>query len=354
MISPAMEATMMTGRERVKATLTFNHPDRVPRDLWALPYIILFRKDEFDALVEEYPLDIGATQLSPGQSQEVVAVTATAGHYKDAWGSVWYVGEPGVVGEVKEPVLADWSQLDKFQPPWETIRGRDFMHVNQTCAQSDQFMLSDVTARPFERLQFLRGSTNLFVDIAYNTAEMRKLLDMVHEFYLEDIRGWCKTEVDGIVFMDDWGTNHSLLIKPAVWRELFKPLYRDYCNLIHAAGKFAFFHSDGHTTAIYPDLIEAGIDAINSQLFTMDIEQLARQYKGKITFWGEIDRQHVLPFGTPEDVKEAVYRVRRALDSGAGGVIAQCEWGKDNPKENISAVFNAWSDPLPALHGENN
>ena len=53
------------------------------------------------------------------------------------------------------------------------------------------------------------------------------------------------------------------------------------------------------------------MDAINSQLFTMDIEELARLYKGKVTFWEEMDRQQVLPFGTPEEVSAAVHRVRR-------------------------------------------
>jgi hypothetical protein len=88
------------------------------------------------------------------------------------------------------------------------------------------------------------------------------------------------------------------------------------------------------------------MDAINSQLFVMDIEELAHLYKGKITFWGEIDRQHVLPFGTTEEVRAAVMRVRRALDDGRGGVIAQCAWGKDDPKESIETVFRSWSEPI--------
>ncbi|HOB22887.1 MAG TPA: methyltransferase, partial [Bacillota bacterium] len=57
-------------------------------------------------------------------------------------------------------------------------------------------------------------------------------------------------------------------------------------------------------------------------------------------FWGEIDRQHLLPFGTPEEVRAAVRRVQKAL--GNRGVIAQCEWGLDVPRENIEAVFEAW------------
>lgn len=62
---------------------------------------------------------------------------------------------------------------------------------------------------------------------------------------------------------------------------------------------------------------------------------------GKITFWAEIDRQHVLPFGTAEDVGNAVRRVHNALGDRRGGFIAQCEWGKDNSRENIEAVFEA-------------
>jgi uroporphyrinogen decarboxylase len=332
----------MNGRERVRAALTFSSPDRPPRDLWALPYISLFRQEELDAVLQEWSMDIQRPERSPGSGDRVVRAVAQVGTYTDEWGSEWQVGEPGVVGEVKRPALADWSALDTFQPPWHLIRQRDLAYINRSCDGSEGFMLSDVTARPFERLQFLRGTQDLFVDLAYDTAEFRALLGMVHDFHVEDIRSWCRSRVDGILFMDDWGTRRSLLIHPDTWRAVFKPLYSDYCDLIHGAGKFAFFHSDGHTEAIYGDLIEVGIDAINSQLFNMDIEGLEARYKGRVTFWGEIDRQHVMPFGSTDEVREAVVRVRNALDDGSGGVIAQCEWGKDNPRENVEAVFAAW------------
>ena len=152
--------------------------------------------------------------------------------------------------------------------------------------------------------------------------------------------------MDGIQFMDDWGSQNALLISPAMWRSSYKPLYREYVDIIHSAGKFAFFHSDGHIEAIYPDLVEIGIDAVNSQLFCMDIERLAGDFGGKITFWGEIDRQNLLPFGTEEDVRQGVRRVRKAMDTGKGGVIAQCEWGVHDPYENVRAVFDEWAKPL--------
>jgi len=332
----------MTGRERVKACLSFSNPDRTPRDLWVLPYIILFREDEFNELVEKFPMDIKTSRLSPGWHNKAINATRHSGSYTDEWGSVWHIGEPGVIGEVKQPVLQDWLALKKFQLPWHLVRKRDLSHVNRLCEKSDQFMLSDVTARPFERLQFLRGTENTFIDILYGTAEFRKLLEIIHEYYIEDIQSWCNSHVDAIFFMDDWGTNESLLIDPETWREIFKPLYKEYCDIIHTAGKYAFFHTDGNTEAIYGDFVEIGIDAINSQLFTMNIEELAKKYKGKITFWGEIDRQRIMPFGTPDQVRQAVKRVRSALDDGKGGVIGQCEWGKGNPKENVEAVFKSW------------
>ena len=132
------------------------------------------------------------------------------------------------------------------------VRKRDLSHVNKSCQESNKFMLSDVTARPFERLQFLRGSENLYLDIGYGTAEFRKLLEMVHEFYLEDITSWSESDVDGIFFMDDWGSKKTLLINPQTWREIFKPLYKKYCDIIHAAGKYAFFHTTGLINARLP------------------------------------------------------------------------------------------------------
>ncbi len=333
---------MMTGRERVRAALTFNHPDRVPRDLWYLPYVGKFRRAELDALLAEFPTDIqGVGPIYPPDIYRPEGFQP-AGRYRDEWGSVWYVNEPGVVGEVKEPVLADWSALADFRPPYDLIRRRDMSTITAQCNQTEKFVLSECTVRIFERLQFLRGSENLFMDIAWGSREFLQLMDMVHEYFLEDLSAWLKTDVDGIMMMDDWGANQSLLIHPRTWRELFKPKYKEYCDLVHSAGKFAFFHTDGNTESIYGDLIEVGYNAINSQLFTMDIEKLARKYKGQVTFWGEIDRQHLLPFGTPEEVRAAVRRVRSLLDDGSGGVIAECEWGKFDPAENIRAVYEAW------------
>jgi len=268
----------MTGRERTKACLTFASPDRAPRDVWPLPGMYLFQQDDLDSLESEYPMDMAWCPCSAEQSRVALERLRHPGEYADDWGCVWHVAESGVIGEVKEPILQNLSGLDEFQPPWNLIESRDFGEVNRCCEQSERFMLSAMTAQPFERMQFLRGTENLYMDVAYGTAEFRRLLEMVHEYFLAEVEIWCRSDVDGVFFQDDWGSNRGLLISPDAWRDLFKPLYRDYCDRIHAAGKFAMFHSDGQISSILGDLIEIGVDAVNAQLFCMDIESIAAEH----------------------------------------------------------------------------
>lgn len=352
----------MTSKERVTRALNFDHPDRTPRDLWRLPAVEMTQKEELNNLLKRIPMDIdtpehkvGSSQRQKGQHRALVpgshgpTLMPRKGKYVDEWGSVWHVAEDGLVGEVKEPVLDDLSKIAGFSPPWEYLETTDLSKVNRYCAETDKFMLSGICARPFERMQFVRGTEKLFIDLACQTKEIFKLRDMIHDYNLKRIKMWLETDVDGILMMDDWGAQNSLLISPALWRGFFKPLYSEYCDLIHEQGKYVFFHSDGWIEDLYDDFIEMKVNAINSQLFCMNIEGLAEKYKGKIAFWGEIDRQRILPFGNVQEVTKAVYRVRRALDDGTGGVIAQCEWGKNNRKQNIEAVFNAWNRPLEEI-----
>jgi len=101
-------------------------------------------------------------------------------------------------------------------------------------------------------------------------------------------------------------------------------------------------HSDGHILAIIPDLIELGLDALNSQIFCMGPENL-KQFRGRLTFWGEMDRQWLLPHGTPEEIDAAVREVAAALYQ-RGGVIAQCEFGPGAKPENVRQLFATWQE----------
>jgi uroporphyrinogen decarboxylase len=334
----------MTPRDRVVRALTFANPDRAPRDLWTLPGVERSRPAELARMRELFPPDLCGTGLAYGRGFAASGVPNRRGASTDEWGCTFEALEDGVIGEIKRPPLSDWSKLDALRPPREILEV-DWSAADRARDANDRFILAGTTIRPFERMQFLRGTEALLMDLASGDGRALRLRSIVHEFYLEELSRWIERDVDGISFMDDWGAQSALLVNPGVWRELFKPLYREYAAMIRGRGKFAFFHSDGAIAEIIPDLVEIGVHALNSQLFCMDIEEIGRKFRGRIAFWGEIDRQRVLPFGTPDDVRAAVRRVRRALDDGTGGVIAECEWGLRDSFENVAAVFEEWSIP---------
>ena len=331
----------MTSKELVIKTLEFEKPERIARQLWSLPWAQEHFPAELSRIQRDFPDDITGAPLIYKQPPKTAGDQYGVGNYVDEWGCVFENKEKGIIGQVKHPLVKTWDDLDKMRLPQEVLT-LDISQVNEFCQNTDKFVMGGCLPRLFERMQFIRGTENLMMDIALHCDEFGALLKKVHEFYLEEMQLWAKTNVDGLFFMDDWGAQRSLLIRPQTWRDIFKPLYKDYVDIAHSHGKKIFMHSDGYITEIIPDLIEIGVDALNSQIFCMGVKELGSQYKGQITFWGEIDRQHILPNGNENDIVSAVELVKDSLFQD-GGVIAQCEFGPGANPDNVYKVFETWS-----------
>lgn len=335
----------MTSKELVIRTLEFRNTDgRVPRELWTLPWASDRYPEVIDRMNKEFPWDIVSPRVEYAQKGISSGDAYVIGEYVDDWGCRFQNIQPGVIGEVKEPQVQDdeWEDADKVHIPEEWM-SFDIDQVNAECERlKDKFILSPTLARPFEQLQFIRGTVNLYMDLMDPPQGMLDFMEKMHAFYCRLVTKWAQTDVDAIMFMDDWGSQNDLLIPPSVWEKYFQPMYRDYIEIAHRHGKKAFMHSDGHTLRIIPKLIDIGLDAINSQLFCMGVENL-RPYRGKITFWGEIDRQHLLPKGSVEDIDAAVQSVYDNLWQD-GGCIAQCEFGPGGNPDNVYRVYKKWSE----------
>lgn len=344
-----------TPREIVRRCLAFETPERMPRDLWTLPWAQRHIPETIEELQTRWPSDFGGAPNVYQPAARVQGDPYEIGTYVDDWGCTFTNLQYGVIGEIRQPLLADLSTWrETVRPPVETLPGdadaaRDT--VNRACAASDLSIGASCCPRPWERYQFLRGTENAMLDVMCPEDGAREVLTAIHEFYLQELEFWVSTDVDRIMFMDDWGSQSALLIPPPVWRELFKPLYRDYIDLAHSHGKAAFMHSDGYITEIYDDLVELGLDAVNSQIFCMDMAELAAKAKGKMTFWGEIDRQHVLPATDPQTGRDAVRQAAAHLYDPAGGVIAQFELGPGSHGPTAVAVFEEW-DRVQAAAGQ--
>lgn len=332
----------MTAREIVKKALEFRAPERVPRQLWVLPWARLHHPARLEEIQHRFPDDIVTAPSCLRREPSVQGDPYLVGTYVDEWGCIFENIQAGVHGEVKEAAIPDWTHAERIRFPDELLTV-DVEQVNAFCRATDQFVIAGACPRPFERLQFYRTSANFYLDLGEGRREMFEFLGRLHEFFIKQMELWAATEVDALTFMDDWGAQRALLISPAMWRKIFKPMYKDYIDIAHRHGKTIFMHSDGFITPIIGDLVELGLDALNCQLFTMDIEELGRCYAGKITFWGEIDRQYLLSNGTPQEIDRAVRRVKDALWRD-GGCIAQCEFGPGGRPENVYQVFKTWEE----------
>jgi len=333
----------MTSRELVKATMEFKNTNaRAPRDLWTLDWASIHYPNELAAIRRKYPNDYAGLPVEYKEHSKVEKGHPTeVGQYIDPWGSIFTNVQRGVIGEVKQPAVTDddWEDLSGVTIP-EHLLSFDIAQVNEEYAKTDKWITAGCCPRPFEQLQFLRGTANLYMDLMDPPKGFLDFLEKMHDFYCRLLRKWAQTDVDCLNFMDDWGAQRSLLISPALWRKYFGPMYRDYIDIAHSAGKKISMHSDGYTLDIIPDLIDMGLDAFNTQIFCMGVDKL-KPFKGKITFWGEICRQHLLPYGTVEDIENAVTEVFENLWDN-GGCVAQCEFGAGAKPENVEAVFRTW------------
>ena len=337
----------MTSRELVYATLEFrNKSGRVPRQMWLLPWAETHHGDMIKKIRTEFEEDIVSAPVSLKSPTVTKGDPYKVGEYIDDWGCRFSNIHEGIFGEVKEALVRDeeWADVDNIHIPVEWL-DFDMDEVNAFCRNTDKFVLSGHCPRPFEQLQFIRTTQELYMDLMDPSENMLAFMKKMHAFYCDLMEKWAKTEIDGIYFMDDWGSQQSLLINPKLWDEYFRPMYKDFIEIAKRYGKKTFMHSDGYTLDIYPRMIELGLDAFNTQIFCMGLDKL-EQFKGKITFWGEIDRQHLLPEGTAQDIEKAVKEVYDRLWCD-GGCIAQCEFGAGAKPENVYAVYQTWASLRP-------
>lgn len=336
----------MTRKKLVQKTLEFDFPERIPRQIWILPWAENHYPEFTRRLQTTFPDDIIQVPVFYKNPTEISGDKYKLGNYVDEWGCEFKNIHEGLIGVVQKPLIDDLQHYNKLVTPG-SILNLDVDEITRYCMTTDQFLLAGNFQRPFERFQFIRTMELAFMDLAIEPSGLKELLDIIHQHYCKEVESWAQTPVDAIYLMDDWGTQQGLITSPEIFRKYFKPMYREYVEIAKQYSKYVFMHSDGAIGEIIPDLIEIGINALNSQLFCMDIEDLSRKFNGKITFWGEIDRQHMLPEGSQEEIKDAVNLVYDLLYKN-GGTIAQCEFGPGAKPDNVWKVFETWDKIRPA------
>ena len=198
---------------------------------------------------------------------------------------------------------------------------------------------------------WMRGLEQFMVDTVLNFSLIEYIMDTILEIEMEMSRRLLqevRDYADVVLMGDDLAHQGGLTYSPEMYRKLFKPRHRKIADFLkkYAGEAKILYHCCGGVQPLISDLIELGIDAINpvqvSAHGMQDTKKLKALYGQDLTFWGGIDTQRVLPFGTPSEVKEEVRRRVEDLAEGGGFILAAVHNIRPEVKpENICALFEA-------------
>jgi uroporphyrinogen decarboxylase len=199
---------------------------------------------------------------------------------------------------------------------------------------------------PFQTSANLRAEEKLYMDMALNPDLAHRIFQGMHEFQMWHYRNMLEAgggRIDILRTHDDYGTQRGMLFSIEMWRDYFKTYTRELADLAHRYGAFFQQHSCGAVRPVIPDLIECGVDSIEpiQPVEGMDPEDLATEFGRKITFCGGIDTQHLLPYGTQEEVRAETQRYVNALGRDGGYILYPSQaWESCVPIPNIEALYS--------------
>lgn len=337
----------MTNRDRVIRAIEFKGPDRIPLHHYIFPGAFRRHGKRLVDLVNEVPDDFENSNVNATLSE----AENTPGvddkeqkEWRDAWGILWRGLYGYTSGEVLEPAIPDWDMWGSYQFP-PSASAEDFERLRQSVEERHpQWYVHGGGGSIFAHSQHLRGPANFYVDMAEDRAELYELLDRLVERYIKEIKQSIMAGVDGISFGDDLGGQERLLVSPDMWRRVFKPRYKKMFDVAKDAGRHVWLHTDGWTYEILDDLVEIGVDVLNPQHVIMGSDRVAERIAGRICLRSDLDRQHIIPRGTPNEVVAHVKEIIELFGNYNGGLILHGEVGPEVPFENIQALYYAFRD----------
>lgn len=275
--------------------------------------------------------------------------------YLDEWGTSWkkaddghYLYVDGPFYDEKKPDLdrlvnGNWPDPDN-PGYYEGLSGRA-----QAQRATGAAVILNMPVGVIHQGQFLRGFGDWLKDLYKNRDFAERMMDMIAERWIavaENALDVCGDSVDIVFFGDDFAGQMAPLFDPEIYRQLIKPRHARMIEAVKCkADVKVLYHSCGAVSQVVDDLIDIGVDALNPvQVSAGDMEpvSLKHRFGGRISFWGGIDTQHILPFGSVDEVASEVDRVIDILGEGGGFVLNSVHnIQNDIPMANVIAMFDA-------------
>jgi uroporphyrinogen decarboxylase len=244
--------------------------------------------------------------------------TLPGDRFSDAFGVIW---QQGNIFHVVEPALKKPS-LDGFEFP-ELVKDEDVPGIEAWCRENAHLFTTYNFGLAFwERAWALRGMENMLMDLVAEPSFAHELFERLMELHLAALDKILHLPPDAIRFGDDFGSQRGLLMGLPHWRTYLKPRLARMYGKVRAAGKMVSIHSCGDNSEILGEMIEMGLQIFDpAQPEPQDLAALKKEFGRDLTFEGGIGTQGVLPFGTPDQVREEIRRARLVLGPGGGWIM---------------------------------
>ena len=267
-------------------------------------------------------------------------------YFKDEFGVIWNRS-----GADKDIGVIDNFQIDDIedikynfpQPDIPRLR-RDIERLLET--RKDMFTFMGFGFCMFERAWSLMGMENALIAMAANPDELECLFEKICNYFLILVDLALEYDIDGVYFGDDWGQQKGLIMGPLNWRRFIKPNMAKLYARVKSKGKFVIQHSCGDCREIFGDLIDIGLDCYQTfQPEIYNIAEVKQKFGRHLSFWGGISTQQALPRMKPEEIKEEIVRIVKAMRSGGGFIVAPTHaMPFDIPVENILAMVEVFQN----------
>jgi len=235
---------------------------------------------------------------------------------------------------------SDEKAIRKYKAPdWRKIENFSWMERDIKEHSGNYLVWPSGLLGIFERAWTLMGFEECLIEMGENPVLMAKLLDTITDYKVEVAKRAVEIGFKVGHYGDDLGHQSGQMFSKSMFRKFFKPRIARIFNVFKSADLPVIMHSCGNITEYLPDLIDIGLDVLEPVQPCMDHRLLKREYGKDLIFWGGIDTQNLLPFASPEEVKEMAAKTIRILGKGGGYIIAPAqEIMIDVPVENVKAL----------------